>query len=92
MLRITSDPSYALRKLVELGWEETHVQVVYDRLIALAQRGEDFVEVGRRLNPAKSATLPYEPPVAHIRAVRESPALGLELSARVRDARNRLNA
>ena len=91
-LRITVSPNYMTDKLVELGWERLHVQMVWDRIVALAQQDEDFLDVSRRLNPAKRVTLPIEPGLyeAHRRAVRESPALDRRLSARVLDERNRL--
>lgn len=91
-LRITVSPTYMCDKLVELGWETIHVQMVCDRIIALAEQDEDFLDVSRRLNPAKQIKLPLEPGLyeAHVRAVRESPALDRRLSARVRDERSRL--
>ena len=62
MMRITMNPGFLTEQLQELGWEAAHIQVVYDRLYALAQAGEDHTDVAVRLNPAKPPKRPYVAP------------------------------
>ena len=94
MLRITMNPAYLTERLLELGWDAKNIQIVYDRLIKIAEEDEDYVSVARRLNPQIKKREPrwsFETARARERAYRESPELDPRLSALVRDARNRLN-
>lgn len=92
--RIVVNPSYLTERLRELGWDWLQIQQVYDRLIAIAEADEDYVEVSRRLNPGKPKQPAWTPEKwqARERELRASPGLDLELSARVRDARARQRA
>lgn len=89
MMKITMNPSYLTDKLVELGWDPRHIQMAYERIIAIAEQDEDYIDLSIRLNPAQRRfKQPWMPKVDRERAIRESPALDPALSARVRDARS----
>lgn len=89
--RMGKDPLWVVDELRELGWEYKEIGLIYDRVLALAKAGESSMEVQVRLNPSKPVKRPYVAPAWHRRAILASPSLGPELSAQVRDARNRLN-
>lgn len=61
MLRITTNPALLTEKLIEIGWEPMHIQLIGDRISALAENGETFVDVARRLNPTKPVSPAWEP-------------------------------
>lgn len=77
--------------LSNLSWEKNDIRMIGRRIAALAASGEGPTEIGVRLNPEKVKQPSWTPEQwrERERALRASPPLGLELSLRVRDARNR---
>lgn len=61
MMRITMNRGYLTDQLLEAGWEPQSIMVVYDRIQALVDRGEDYIDIARRLNPAKATKPAWEP-------------------------------
>jgi hypothetical protein len=78
-------------ELLAMGWEMKDLGLITRRIIFLARQGEIAEDIAFRLNPKRELNRPVVPQqwLDRERAYRESPALDLELSSRVRDARNR---
>lgn len=88
MMRITTNPAFLTERLRELDWDPQHIQLVYDRLIHLAELGECPVTVSKRLNPLKATTAPFEDSPALRGRLRGSEQLNWELQAKI-DRRKR---
>lgn len=80
-----------VERLRKCNWEKADLGMINRRVLALAEAGELPQEIAQRLNPRKVKTPSWTPEQWHEReqALRASPPLGLELSARVRGARTR---
>lgn len=50
-MRITLDADHFHKRLREAGWDKRQITLAMERMVFLAEEGEDYIDVLRRLNP-----------------------------------------